>query len=58
MCTEPEDYLKLCSIEGFGVASMENAVLTSWTGMGACSVLILKVLKMLIQTHSDFRSMN
>lgn len=29
MCTEPEDYLKLCSIEGFGVASMENAVLTS-----------------------------
>lgn len=58
MCTEPEDYLKLCSIEGFGVASMENAVLTSWTGMGACSVLILKVLKMLIQTHSDVRSTN
>lgn len=29
MCTEPEDYLKLCSIEGFGVASTENTVLTS-----------------------------
>lgn len=37
---------------------MENTVLTSLTGMGACSTLILKVLQMLIQTHSDFTSMN